>query len=138
MKKKTIALVAHDQKKSELVEWANFNRETLENYTLVGTYTTSQKVFKATGLHVSYFEPKEFSSGPKGGDILVGAEILKGNIDILIFFIDPDSSHPHQMDIQALIRIATLKNIPMALNRVTADSLIIAENCSENTFEEPL
>lgn len=131
-KKKVIALIAHDQKKLEMVQWANFNREILANYNLVGTYTTATQIFKSTGLQVEYFEPKEYSSGPKGGDFLVGAEILRGNIDIMIFFIDPDSSHPHSMDINALIRIAALRNIPYALNRATADAIIISESCTDN------
>lgn len=129
MKKKTMALVAHDDKKLDMIEWVNYNKSFLENYNLVGTFTTSTRIKNSTGLNINYFEPKEYSSGPKGGDILIGSEILKGNIDILIFFIDPDTSHPHNMDIQALIRIGTLKNIPMALNRRTADLIITAESC---------
>ena len=85
MERKTIALVAHDGKKLEMGQWANFNREVLSKYRLVGTFTTAGQIFKLTGLEVEFCEPKEYSSGPKGGDILLGAEILKGNVDILIF-----------------------------------------------------
>jgi len=126
MKKKTIALVSHDGKKLDMIEWANYNRESLAKYNLIGTFTTSTRIKNATGLDISYLEPKEFSSGPSGGDLLLAAEILKGNIDVLIFFIDPTTVHPHADDIAALQRVTALKNIDMALNRKTADSILIA------------
>lgn len=124
--KKTIALVAHDGKKDDLIGWINYNgnSEKLAKFNLVGTATTSALIKKTLGIDVDVLEPKEFASGPKGGDVLIGAEILKSNIYAIIFFIDPMEAPPHQVDIQTLIRTAIIKNIPIAVNKATADTII--------------
>ena len=117
----TIALIAHDNKKVEMVNWAMRNKEILKNFNLCGTGTTAKLVADATDLKV-----KRFLSGPLGGDQQIGAKIAEGKIDIVIFFWDPLQSQPHDPDVKALLRIAVVYDIPIATNKATADCLLIA------------
>lgn len=119
MKRKTIALIAHDHQKKSMVEWAKFNKETLSKFNLCGTGHTAGLVKEATGLDV-----KQYLSGPLGGDQQIGAHIAEGLIDIVIFFWDPLENQPHDPDVKALLRIATVYNIPIATTRATADCII--------------
>jgi methylglyoxal synthase len=116
---KRIALIAHDGKKSDLIDWVKYNKGTLENHHLLATRSTGQMVQNETGLSVTCF-----GSGPTGGDMQIGAKIVEGEIDFLIFFWDPLTPQPHDPDVKALLRIAVLYNIPTASNRATADFLI--------------
>lgn len=118
-KVKMIALIAHDNKKSEIVNWAIKNKATLEKYELCGTGTTAKLISEATDLKV-----KRYLSGPLGGDQQIGAKIAEGKIDIVIFFWDPLSSQPHDPDVKALLRISVVYDIPIATNRATADYVI--------------
>ena len=117
----TIALIAHDNKKVEMVNWAMRNKEILKNFNLCGTGTTAKLVADATDLKV-----KRFLSGPLGGDQQIGAKIAEGKIDIVIFFWDPLQSQPHDPDVKALLRIAVVYDIPIATNKATADCHLIA------------
>jgi methylglyoxal synthase len=119
MKNKVIALVAHDAKKLDLVEWVKYNEGTLKNYTLYATRSTGMEIKKHTNLEVNLL-----LSGPHGGDAQTGAMIAEKKIDILIFLWDPLTPQPHDVDVKALLRLAVLYNIPMACNRATADYLI--------------
>ena len=128
-KRKRIALVAHDNEKRDMVEWVEYNWETLVGHDLVTTGTTGRMVeeaivAKANGTRPVGLKMTKFKSGPLGGDQELGAAIAEGKIDIVIFFWDPMSPHPHDVDVKALLRIAVLYNIPMACNRSSADFLI--------------
>lgn len=116
MNKKRVALIAHDHKKDELVEWAVFHRTKLAECELFATSTTGGLIEKALNISVT-----KLQSGPFGGDQQIGALIADGKIDALIFFWDPLHPLPHDQDIKALLRIAVLWNIPVANNRTTAD-----------------
>ena len=118
-KKQTIALIAHDNKKSAIVNWALKNKQTLENFDLCGTGTTAKLIAEATDLNV-----KRYLSGPLGGDQQIGAKVAEGKIDMVIFFWEPLESQPHDPDVKALLRIAVVYDIPIATNRATADYLI--------------
>ena len=118
-KVKTIALIAHDNKKSEIVNWALKNKETLAKYELCGTGTTAKLISEATDLKV-----KRYLSGPLGGDQQIGAKIAEGKVDIVIFFWDPLEAQPHDPDVKALLRISVVYDIPIATNRATADYVI--------------
>ena len=118
-KKKTIALIAHDQKKQEIIDWCREHRDVLARHTLCGTGTTAKLVAEATGLTV-----KGYRSGPLGGDQQIGARIVEGAVDLVIFFSDPLTAQPHDPDVKALLRIAQVYDIPIANNRATADFLI--------------
>lgn len=133
MKIRTIALVAHDNRKRDLIEWVRFNRGTLENYRLICTGTTGRLVQEALEAYesdsVPVSEPKNLNitrlkSGPLGGDQQLGALIAEGEIDMIVFFWDPMQQQPHDVDVKALLRISNLYNIPTACNRSTADFLI--------------
>ena len=114
-----IALVAHDAKKEALVSWARAWRKVLTGHRLCGTGTSAGEVMEACpGLSV-----EELLSGPKGGDLQVGARIAARELDALVFFPDPESSHAHEADVQALVRISLVTDIPLALNRASADHL---------------
>ncbi len=116
---KSIALIAHDNKKAALVEWCIKNKSILEHHFLCGTGTTAKLVSDRTGLPV-----RGFNSGPLGGDQQIGARIVDGKIDIVIFFSDPLTAQPHDPDVKALLRIAQVYDIPIANNMSTADFLI--------------
>lgn len=116
---KNIALVAHDNKKRDMVEWARFNRGLLARHNIISTGTTGKILEKDLGLPV-----KKLQSGPLGGDQQVGAMIAVGGIDFLIFFWDPLEPQPHDPDVKALLRLAVVWNIPVACNRASADFLV--------------
>lgn len=116
---KTIALIAHDNKKQEIVDWTLSNIETLKKYDLCGTGHTATLVEKATKLPV-----KKFLSGPLGGDQQIGAQVAEGKIDLVIFFWDPLQMQPHDPDVKALLRIAVVYDIPIATNRATAEYIL--------------
>ena len=116
---KTIALIAHDNKKAEMVNWAMKNKTVLKKYQLCGTGTTAKLVADATDLKV-----KRYLSGPLGGDQQIGAKVAEKKIDLVIFFWDPLESQPHDPDVKALLRIAVVYDIPIATNKATADYVI--------------
>ena len=118
-KTKRIALIAHDGMKKQLIDWCAQHKEVLQKHFLCGTGTTARLITEYTGLPV-----KAYNSGPLGGDQQIGAKIVEGDIDLVIFFSDPLEAQPHDPDVKALMRIAQVYDIPMAVNRATADFMI--------------
>lgn len=114
-----IALIAHDNKKQDMREWARYNLHLLVEHELFATATTGRILQDELGLDVTCFR-----SGPYGGDQQIGARIAEGEIDLLVFFWDPLEPHPHDPDVKALLRVAVVCNIPVACNRATADFMI--------------
>ena len=136
-KHKRIALVAHDNRKSDLIEWVEWNWKVLSDHQIICTGTTGRLVEEAlkkkaaTGSQLKH-KIKKLKSGPLGGDQQLGALITEGNVDMIIFFWDPMQPQPHDVDVKALLRITVLYNVPTACNRATADFLI-----SSVLFNEP-
>ncbi|WP_034721325.1 methylglyoxal synthase [Bacteriovorax sp. DB6_IX] len=116
---KKIALVAHDAKKSELMEWVRDNIELLKEHQIYATGTTGLKIEKEIGINVI-----KFKSGPLGGDQQIGSAIVEEKLDVLIFFWDPLSSQPHDPDVKALLRVAALWNAAVACNKTSADFIL--------------
>ncbi len=125
-KQKHIALIAHDNRKKELVSWVKEKQNILSRHILCGTGTTAKLIAEETGLPV-----KAFNSGPMGGDQQIGASIVDGKVDFMIFFWDPLDSQPHDPDVKALLRIAVVYDIPIAMNQSTADFLMDSEKMDE-------
>lgn len=125
-RQKHIALIAHDSKKQQLVEWAQRNSDILKNHFLCGTGTTARLIAEKTGLPI-----KAYNSGPLGGDQQIGAKIVEGRIDFVVFFSDPLEAQPHDPDIKALLRIAIVYDIPFANNQATADFLLSSKYMAE-------
>lgn len=125
-KQKRIALIAHDHRKSDLIDWCEYNSGSLSRHKLFGTGTTGTMIQEQVGLDV-----KAFNSGPLGGDLQIGAAISENKINMMIFFWDPLQAQPHDVDVKALLRIGVLYNIPIANNRASADFMI-----SSDLFDE--
>jgi methylglyoxal synthase len=130
--RKRIALIAHDNCKADLVDWARYNRDTLAAHELYATGTTGRVLAAQLDLHVTCFR-----SGPLGGDQQVGAGIAEGRIDFVIFFWDPLQPHSHDVDVKALLRIAVVYNVPIACNRATADFMLSSPLMRED-YRRPL
>lgn len=118
---KTLAIVAHDEKKKDVLEWAKRHQEKLRHYKIIGTGSTGTMLRDKVGLDV-----QSVKSGPLGGDAQIGAMVVEGKIDGVIFIVDPMSSQPHEPDINALLRLCNLTNVPLATNMASADLMIAA------------
>ena len=123
---KNIALISHDGKKQQMLEWCEWNKEILGKHFLCGTGTTAKMITERTGLPV-----RGFNSGPLGGDQQIGSMIVDGTIDFVVFFSDPLTAQPHDTDIKALMRIALVYDIPIATNRASADFMITSKLMNE-------
>jgi len=126
---KKIALVAHDNMKKALLEWATYNKELLTQHELYATGSTGSLLSEVLGVEVHCFK-----SGPLGGDQQIGARIAEGGIDMVVFFWDPLEPHPHDVDVKALLRIAVVYNIPIACNRASAD-FVISSHLMHESYE---
>ncbi len=125
-KQKNIALIAHDSKKPELIAWCDEHQDILKQHFLCGTGTTARMITEKTGLPV-----RGYNSGPLGGDQQIGAKIVEGKVDFVVFFSDPLTAQPHDPDVKALLRIAQVYDIPIANNRATADFMITSKYMTE-------
>ncbi len=120
MKKKLVALIAHDGKKADMVAWATFNRVALARHELVATGSTAKLLQDKVGLEVEFVQP-----GPLGGDAQIGAKVVEGLVDGVIFLVDPLDKHPHDPDIQMLQRLCNVHDVPLATNIATADCIMV-------------
>ncbi len=118
-KQKNIALIAHDNKKPDILDWCEENKDILKGHFLCGTGTTARMITDRTGLPV-----RGYNSGPLGGDQQIGAKIVEGKVDFIVFFADPLTAQPHDTDVKALMRIAEVYDIPIAINKASADFMI--------------
>jgi methylglyoxal synthase len=116
-----LALIAHDNKKVDLIVWATFNRDTLGSFSLLATRHTARLLRDKVGLEV-----EELLSGPEGGDAQIAARVATRSVDAVFFFVDPLSAQPHDPDIRALLRVCNVHNVPLAMNLATADLIIAA------------
>lgn len=116
---KRVVMIAHDNRKADLIDWARYNAGTLARHELSATGTTGRLLCDELGLEV-----RTYLSGPLGGDQQIGAAIAEGRVDLVVFFWDPLEPQPHDVDVKALLRIAVVCNTPMACNRATADFLL--------------
>ncbi len=130
-KQKRIALIAHDEKKQELVEWCDKNKDILKGHFLCGTGTTARLISETTGLPVY-----SYKSGPLGGDLQIGSKIVDGEIDVVVFMWDPLEAQPHDPDVKALLRIAVVYDIPIANTFATADFMIKSEYMNQEYFRK--
>ncbi len=130
-KQKNIALIAHDGKKTDMLEWCKLNKEILQQHFLCGTGTTATLIAQHTGMPV-----RAYNSGPLGGDQQIGAKIVEGSIDFIVFFSDPLCAQPHDPDIKALLRIALVYDIPIATNKASADFMITSSFMNEEYTRE--
>ena len=120
--RKTVALIAHDGKKADMVAFAIAHQDVLGKYHLIGTNTTGTMIESKTGLHI-----ETMLSGPKGGDAQVAAKVAVGEVAAVFFFVDPLGKHPHDPDIQSLMRICNVHNVPLASNAATAEYIISSQ-----------
>ena len=125
-KQKNIAIIAHDGRKQEMLDWCEWNKEILSKHFLSGTGTTAKMITDRIGLPV-----RGYNSGPLGGDQQIGSKIVEGSIDFIVFFSDPLTAQPHDPDIRALLRIALVYDIPIATNRSSADFMITSQLMNE-------
>ena len=130
-KQKNIALIAHDGKKAEMIEWCAKHKELLSQHFLCGTGTTARMITERTGLPV-----RGYNSGPLGGDQQIGAKVVEGQVDLIIFFSDPLTAQPRDPDVKALLRIAQVYDIPIANNKATADFLMTSSYINEEYNHE--
>lgn len=128
-RQKNIALIAHDGKKKEMLEWCEWNKKLLQKHFLCGTGTTATMITAKTGLPV-----RAYNSGPLGGDQQIGAKIVEGAVDFVVFFSDPLCAQPHDPDVKALLRIAGVYDIPIATNRASAD-FMITSSLMDNEYD---
>jgi len=119
--RRTLALIAHDNKKVDLVAWATFNRETLARFVLVATRHTARLVRDKVGIEI-----EDVLSGAEGGDAQIAARVATGSVHAVFFFVDPLAAQPHDPDIRALLRVCNVHNVPLATNLATADLMIAA------------